>query len=207
MKSIFKKILTATLLAVTVSTASAEFRWGPSIGLNAYTFSWKQNLAPTRHLVGGQVGVMGEIMIPGIGFGLDLGLRYNLHGSHVEFGKFPVWSSDGIKNQNVWMHDIEVPLNLKFKWTRMNGFEQTLAPFIFGGPVFNFTAGHNNQPALERPGAYVAMQCGGGVELKERWQISGGYSWGISYEVRTIKLDNYSAVPKGWFFNVAYFLK
>ena len=42
----------------------------------------------------------------------------------------------------------------------MNGFEQYLAPFIFGGPVFNFTVGTNEQPALEHPGGYVAMQCG-----------------------------------------------
>lgn len=187
--------------------ASAEFRWGPTAGVNFYNLHWKQRLTDTTGKTGFQAGVAGELMIPGIGFGFDLGLRYNLHGSHVNFGDFPIWSSDGIKNQNVWMHTLELPINLKFKWTRMNGFEQTLAPFVFGGPVFDFTLGHNNTPALEYPGAYVSIQCGAGVELFERYQVSAGYSWGISYELRTKKLDNYSALPKGFFINLTYLLK
>ena len=203
----FRKLLILAIIVTTSLAASAEFRWGPSVGVNFSTFHWKQNLAKTSGLTGMQAGVAGELMIPGIGFGVDLGLRYNLHGAKVNFGDFPTWSSDGIKNQNVWMHTIEIPLNLKLKWTRMNGFEQYLAPFVYGGPVFYIDVAANDQPALEHPGAYVAMQCGAGVELLERWQISGGYSWGISYEIRTKKLDNYSALPRGWFINLAYFLK
>lgn len=200
----FKKLLILTVIFFSTLTASAEFRWGPSVGVNFSTLHWKQKLAPTKGLTGFQAGVAGELMIPGIGFGIDLGLRYNLHGAKVNFGDFPIWSSDGIKNQNVWLHTIEIPLNLKFKWTRMNGFEQTLAPFVFGGPVFNFTVATNDQPALEHPGGYVSMQCGAGVEILEHYQLSAGYAWGISYEARTIKLDNYSAQHRGWFINATY---
>lgn len=200
----FRKFLILTVILATALTASAEFRWGPTAGVNFSTFHWKQKLTTTKGLTGGQVGVLGELMIPGIGFGIDMGLRYNAHGANVNFGDFPVWSSDGIKNQDVWMHVIEVPFNLKFKWTRMNGFEQYLAPFVFGGPVFSFNVATNKQPALEHPGAYVSMQCGAGVELWEHYQVSAGYSWGISYEIRTVKLDNYSAQPRGWFINLAY---
>ncbi len=200
----FRKLLILTVILATALTASAEFRWGPTAGVNFSTFHWKQKLTTTKGLTGGQVGVLGELMIPGIGFGIDMGLRYNAHGANVNFGDFPVWSSDGIKNQDVWMHVIEVPFNLKFKWTRMNGFEQYLAPFVFGGPVFSFNVATNKQPALEHPGAYVSMQCGAGVELWEHYQVSAGYSWGISYEIRTVKLDNYSAQPRGWFINLAY---
>lgn len=184
--------------------ASAEFRWGPTAGANFGTLHWKQKLLQTSGRTGLQAGLLGELMIPGIGFGIDLGLRYSMNGAHENFGDFKIWNSDGIKNQDVWMHTIQIPLNLKFKWTRMNGFEQTLAPFVFGGPVFNFNIATNDQPALEHPLGFVAMQCGAGVELFEHWQISGGYSWGISYQVRTIKLDNYSAQTRGWFVNAAY---
>lgn len=199
-----RKLIILALILTSAVSASAEFRWGPTAGVNFSTFHWKQDLTTTKGLTGGQVGVLGELMIPGIGFGIDVGLRYNVHGANVNFGDFLVWNSDGIKNQNVWEHVLEVPLNLKFKWTRMNGFEQTLAPFVFGGPVFAVNIAHNYQPAIERPGGYVSMQCGAGVELFEHYQISGGYSWGISYEIRTIKLDNYSAQPRGWFVNLAY---
>ncbi len=185
-------------------TASAEFRWGPTAGANFGSFHWKQNLLKTSARTGFQAGLLGELMIPGIGFGIDLGVRYSMNGAHENFGDFKIWNSDGIKDQNVWMHTIQIPLNLKFKWTRMNGFEQTLAPFVFGGPVFNFNVATNDQPALEHPLGFVAMQCGAGVELFEHWQISGGYSWGISYQVRTIKLDNFSAQSRGWFVNAAY---
>jgi hypothetical protein len=198
-----KSIILTTLLATALS-ASAEFRWGPTAGVNFSTFHWKQPLLDTSSRTGFQAGVLGELMIPGIGFGIDLGLNYNMHGAHMNFGDFVVWESDGIKDQNVWMHTIQIPVNLKFKWTRMNGFEQTLAPFVFGGPVFNFNVATNSQPALEHPAGYVSMQCGAGVELFEHWQISGGYSWGISYEIRTIKLDNYSAQYRGGFVNVTY---
>lgn len=199
-----RKFLVLTTLFVTALTASAEFRWGPQVGANFSTFHWKQTLIPTDMRTGFQAGVLGEIMIPGIGFGLDLGLRYNLHGAHLGFSKWPVWSSDGIESQDAWQHVIEIPLNLKFKWTRLNGVERTIAPFIFGGPVFSFKLGYNSQPALVHPGGYVSMQCGGGAELFEHWQISAGYSWGISYEIRTIKLDNLSAQPRSAFVNVAY---
>lgn len=200
----FRKLLILTVILASALSASAEFRWGPTLGVNFSTLHWKQDLAKTSGLTGGQVGIIGEVMIPGIGFGIDTGIRYNLHGAKVNFGDHEVWSSTGIKNQNVWLHTLEIPLNLRFKWTRMNGFERTLAPFIFGGPVFNFTLATNDCPALQHPAGYVAMQCGAGVELFEHWQVSGGYSWGISYQVRTIKLDNYSAQPRGGFINVAY---
>ncbi len=124
----FRKFLLLTTLLATAIAASAELRWGPMIGVNFSTLHWKQKLAKTGGLTGGQAGIMGELMIPGIGFGIDLGLRYNLHGAHVNFGDHEIWSSTGIKNQDVWFHTLEIPINLKFKWTRMNGFEQYLAP-------------------------------------------------------------------------------
>ena len=31
----------------------------------------------------------------------------------------------------------------------MNGFEDILAPFVYGGPSFGFLVGHNRIPALE----------------------------------------------------------
>lgn len=200
----FRKLFLLILLAATALGASAEFRWGPTAGVNFSTLHWKQKLAKTSMLTGGQAGLMGEIMIPGIGFGIDFGLKYSLRGAKVNFGDHEIWSSSGIKNQNTWFHTLEIPLNLRFKWTRMNGFEQYLAPFVFGGPTFDFTVGTNSQPALEHPGGYVSMQCGAGVELLEHWQISGGYSWGVSYMTRTKKLDNYSAQYRGGFVNVAY---
>lgn len=199
-----KKLFTLIALLSIAFGASAEFRWGPTAGLNVSSFFWKQKLCPTSQLAGYQVGVMGELMIPGIGFGLDMAVKYHLNGANVDFSKYEIWSSDGIGDQKVWMHTIEVPIDLRFKWTRMNGVERYIAPFVYGGPVFYFNVATNSQPALEHPAASVGMQCGLGAELFEKFQISAGYVWGVSYQIRTIKLDNYSARAQGWLLNVAY---
>ncbi len=200
----FRKLILLTTIVCAALSASAEFRWGPTAGVNFSTLKWKQKILDTKGLTGFQAGLAGELMIPGIGFGIDLGLRYGMNGTHENFGDFKVWESDGIKNQDIWFHTLQIPINLKFKWTRMNGFEQILAPFVFGGPVFSFNIATNSQPALQHPGGFVALQCGGGVELFEHWQLSGGYSWGVTYQVKTIKLNNYSANQRGGFINLTY---
>ena len=199
-----KKITAILILCLVSLSAAAEFRWGPTLGVNFSTLHWRQEIAKTSARTGFQAGLLGEVMIPGIGFGIDLGLRYNLHGAHVNFGDHKVWAIDGIKNQNVWLHNLEIPVNIKFKYTRLNGFERVLAPFVFGGPVFNFTLGSNNAPAIQKATGYVAIQVGAGGELFEHFQLSAGYSWGVSYQVNTIKLDNYIASPRGAIINLSY---
>lgn len=199
-----KKIFTAVILLMMTLTCSAEFRYGPTAGINISTLNWKQKLITTKSTVGVNAGVMGEIMIPGIGFGIDLGLKYALHGAKVDFGEKEVWSADGIGNENVQIHTLQIPVNLRFKWTRLNGTERYVAPFVYGGPVFSFNLATNVKNCIEHPEGSVALQCGVGGEFLEHWQLSVGYLWGVSYDVRTIKLDNFSARNQGWQINVAY---
>ena len=202
-KMLKKTLISLAALAIAAS-ASAEFRWGPAAGINISNMRWKQKLLQTNTLVGPQAGLMGEIMIPGIGFGIDLALKYSANGSTLHFGEHEVWAADGIGTAKVWVHQLQIPLNLRFKWTRMEGVEQYIAPFVYGGPVFNFNIATTDCPAIEHPAASFALQCGIGAELFEHWQISGGYLWGFSYELRTIKLDNFSASQRGWQINLAY---
>lgn len=202
-----KRILALLLLALALLPAHAEFRWGPAVGVNGSSLFWKQDLTSTRYLIGGSAGLAGEIMIPGIGFGIDFGLRYQLNGARVNFGERPVWAlpPDNLGNEDVWFHTVQLPVNLRFKWTRLDGLERTIAPFAFAGPVFSFNVAHSHNPAIEMPAGTIDVQVGAGAELWEHLQISAGYYWGVSYQVRTIKLDNYSARPQGWFINAAYF--
>ena len=124
---------------------------------------------------------MGELMIPGIGFGVDFGLKYANHGGRCDFGDQFVWSSEGIGDTDLRFHTIQIPIDLRFKWTRMNGIENYVAPFIFAGP-----------------GGSVGIQCGIGAELWKRFQITGGYCWDVTYDTATKKLDNFSARIQGW---------
>lgn len=199
-----KKILLFLLLLVSVLPASARFRWGPEASLNISNFYWKQDLVTTSQRPGFNFGLKGELMIPGIGFGVDVGLRYNLHGAKVNFGDHLIWLSTGIGNDNVWLHTVQIPVDLRFKWTRLDGLEDIIAPFAYAGPVFSFTVGSNDCPAIKKPVGSVAIQVGLGAELWRHFQISAGYYWGVTYEVKTIKLDNFSARPQGWNVNLTY---
>lgn len=176
------------------------------LGVNGSSFFWRQNLVTTHYKIGGSAGIFGELMIPGIGFGIDVGLRYQLNGAKVNFGERPVWSGapDYMGNEDVWFHTLQIPLNLRFKYTRLDGVERIVAPFVFAGPVFTFNLATNKIPVIEHPGGTVAIQLGAGAELIEHLQISGGYYFGVSYQVRTIKLENFSARPQGWFINAAW---
>lgn len=199
-----KKILLSLLLALTAFSAMAEFRWGPTAGVNISTLSWKQDLVTTSQTCGFNAGLMGEIMIPGIGFGIDFGLKYAMHGAKVNFGEREVWKVDGFGKEDVKFHTLQIPLNIRFKYTRLNGFEEKLAPFVYGGPVFTFNLKTSDLSCIEHPAGSFGLQCGLGAEIFEKWQISAGYLWGLSYDVRTIKLDNFSARNRGWQVNVAW---
>lgn len=196
-------ILLAMLSAVI--SASAEFRWGVEAGYVYSDFHWKQDLVTSKGSSGFQAGLAGEVMIPGVGFGIDFGLMYRMHGGKVNFGERKVWASDGFGNEQIWLHQIVLPLHLRFKYTRFGGLERVFAPFAYAGPEFSFTVAHNKPTPLEYPAGSVGIQVGLGAELFQKLQISAGYTWGVTYEVRTIKLDNFSARSEYINVNIAYF--
>lgn len=197
-----KRILICLLVAVSALTASAELRWGATAGMNISNYSWSQDLVSSSHKVGPNVGLTWELMVPGIGFGFDWSVKYAMHGSDITFGQQPVWSEYG-KESTLWQHTVQIPVNLRFKWTRMNGAEHYAAPFVYGGPVFTFNVASSNLPMVEIPTGSAGLQCGIGGEFFERYQLSAGYLWGLSYDVRTLKLDNFTGCQRGWQINAA----
>lgn len=198
-----KRLLILLLLPLVAFGASAKFRWGPTVGVNFSNSYWKQDLVQRDMLTGFNAGLMGEVMIPGIGFGFDFGLRYSMRGSRVHFGDQVVWSSMGIGTTNLYIHQIDIPVNLRFKWTRLDGFENTVAPFAYAGPVFNIQVANSKCDAIERSGGSVGIQVALGAELFRRWQVSFGYLWDVTYDMNTRQLDNFSSRLQGWFINAA----
>lgn len=199
-----KKFLIAILLISTLAFgAGAKFRWGPTVGANFSNFYWKEKLVSSRTLAGFSAGVMGEVMIPGIGFGIDMALKYTNKGSRTPFGDHEIWKSDGYGNETIRYHVIQVPIDVRFKWTRMNGLEHYIAPIVFGGPSFNFNVGHSKCGAVDIPAASVGLQCGIGAEFLERYQLTAGYLWDLSHDVKTKKLDDFTARMQGWFIDIA----
>lgn len=190
------------ILAAGCGISSAQFRWGPTLDINLSNYRFKQKLLQCDRVAGFGAGIMGELMFPGIGLGIDLGLNYSMHGSKLHFGEYPVFQP--LTTKTSYLHTLQIPVNLRFKYTRLNGIEDKIAPFVYAGPVFSLTIGHNKIDALEYPGGCIGLQGGIGAEIWRNWQISAGYQWGMTYEVRTRKLDNYSARCSGWKMKVTY---
>lgn len=197
-----KFLITLVCLAVAFG-ASAKFRCGPTVGANFSRMYWSQYLFESTTKPGFNAGLLCEVMIPGIGFGIDFGLKYAYRGGMCNFGEQVVWSSDGIGNTDLRLHAIQIPVNVRFKWTRMNGIENYVAPFAYAGPQFNINVANTRCPAIRRAGGSVGLQVGLGAELFKRFQLSAGYYWDMIDDVKTVKLDDVNGHLQGWMIDFA----
>lgn len=203
-----KKILTTLIIMCALlgaSTASAQLRYGVIAGASINNLDFNQDLITVDSEVGYSAGGFAELMFPGVGFGLDFGLMYSQRGATLHLGEKEVWAADGYGNERAYLHCVEIPINLRFKFHRLNGFEDYCAPFLFGGPSFTLLAGHGNIDALEYAGGEVGLQAGVGVELFKKWQVSANHNWGMTYSLKTAKLDDFSARNRSWNIRVSYF--
>lgn len=205
MKKTIAKILVALCLTLAAFVpASAQFRYGPVLGGTITNLAFKQDLATVTQTPGFQTGVQTELMFPGIGFGIDFGLIYNMGGANVNLGEKLIWSSQGYGKERIMLHQLNIPIHLRFKYTRLNGLEDYFAPFVYGGPDFNILVGHSRCHAMQWAGGDLSLTAGAGVELMRHWQVSASYSWGMTYALKTQLLTNYSARTRQWTIRLAY---
>lgn len=212
MKNTYKYIAAVLLCLCMAPAAMAQFRWAAVAGANIDNMKFKQDLISIGSTAGFDAGIMGEMMFPGIGFGLDFGLLYNMMGANVDLGSRKIWSSDGFKKSNVALHMVQIPIHLRFKYTRLNGLEDIVAPLVYGGPELSIMAGHSSvkgNPGVRNPFKYsggdLGLAVGGGAELFKRWQVTVQYTWGMTYLLKTRKLDDFSSQNRQWSFKVGYF--
>lgn len=198
-------LLVAVAAIVLPLRSNAQFRLGATAGVDFSTLKFKQDLITIDASTGFQTGVQGELMFPGIGFGVDVGLLYTQRGATLNLGEREIWGSQGYTDPRCYLHYIEIPLNLRFKWTRMQGLEDFVAPYVFGGPSISLLAGHSKIDALEYAFGEIGLQCGLGFEIMRRWQIQGSYTWGMTYALKTKLLDDFSAQNRTWSIRATYF--
>ena len=192
----------AMLLGVMVS--QAEVRWGVTAVGNISTLNFNQQLFTVDQEFGYGAGLTGEIIIPGIGFAVDASILYSQVGATLHLGECNVWSYDGYGNERLYIHNIEIPLNLKFKYTNLNGVENTIAPLVYVGPTFAIHVADNGVGAMDYSGGSFGLHVGAGCELIRRLQVSASYTWGITSTLKTVKLDDFSAKNNYWRISVSY---
>lgn len=196
------------LLSGITAHAQTETRWGVTAGANYNQIHFKQSdIMDVDRGLGPLVGLTGEMNIQGIGFALDGSLLYSMRSGKLHYGDHKVWSSLGLGTETCQLHYIDVPINLKFKYHKLNGFENTLMPFVAIGPTFSFLAGKNLTAANEYRPVSVLMHFGAGVELFRHLQIQGGFSFSIGETLRTRMLDENIAKNRCWNFSATYFFK
>ncbi|MBQ9077336.1 MAG: PorT family protein [Muribaculaceae bacterium] len=199
-------IICLVVLATMIGAGSvhAQFRYGPVAGVDFTDLNFKQNLITVDESTGFSAGIMGEMMFPGIGFGLDIGLMYVQRGATLHLGEKRVWAYDGYGTERSYLHYVDIPLNLRFKYTRLNGIEDYVAPFVFGGPSLSFLVAHSSIHALEYARGEFGLSVGGGLEIMRNWQVSASYTWGMSYALKTRLLDDFSAKNRTLNIRLAY---
>jgi hypothetical protein len=205
MKKLLSSFLLILALCVAAPSANAQFRWSGTAGVSFNNLSFKQDLVDVSQTVGYAAGINGELMFPGIGFGLSFGMLYNQQGAEVNLGQRQVWASEGYGKEQVYLHNISIPVHLRFKYTRLNGIEDKIAPMVFGGPEFNIQVAHGNCNAFDYSGGDLGVTAGVGAEIFKRWQLTGSYTWGMTYVLKTSLLDNFSARSRQWNIRLAYF--
>lgn len=201
----FVRYVLLTLVVLGCLSADARMRWGATAGPTVNSLVFKQDLVPVKQTVGLTAGVQGEVIFPGIGIGLDLGLMYNQQGALVDLGSRKVWASLGYGNEHVYLHNIKIPIHLRWKYTRLEGLEEKIAPLIYGGPEFDIQVGSGNSSAFKCSGGDLGLTVGIGAELFKKWQLTAGYTWGMTYVLKTKLLDDFSARSRQWNVNLTYF--
>lgn len=206
MKKILVYIIAVCALMVAgTSPMEGRMRWGATAGMTVNRLKFKQDLVSIGNTIGYDAGIVGEVIFPGIGVGVDLGLMYDQQGALVRLGEKKIWSSLGYGNEHVYIHNIHIPIHLRLKYTRLNGIEDKIAPLIFGGPEFNIQVAHGKCDAFHYSGGDLGLTVGLGAELWKRWQITGSYTWGMTYALKTKLLDQFSAQSRQWAVRLSYF--
>lgn len=204
MKRLISLAVAAFIILGCATGARAEFRYGPTGGVTFCHPRFKQVLFPTQDQVGGSLGVIGENIFPGIGIGVSIGLEYQLRRAGLDLGDREMWASQGYGHVDMNIHYVAIPLHLRWKWTRLNGLEDFVAPFIYGGPTFGIMAGHTRLRPFSFSGGDLNLDCGLGVEVLRHLQISGGYSFGMTYSYEAKILSNFSTRTSFWSVKLAY---
>ncbi|MCM1293374.1 MAG: PorT family protein [Bacteroides sp.] len=202
-----KKIVSTIILLIAIIGASqtnAQFRYGPIVGVNLTDLNFKQDLATVDKSVGYSAGIMGELMFPGIGFGIDLGLYYEQRGAKLNLGEYKMWADQGYDSPRAYLHYAVIPVHLRFKYTNLNGFEDVLAPFIYAGPSIGLLVGHSKLDCMSYPFGELGVDMGIGAEIKRHWQVSVSYNMGLTYALKDKILTNYSARNSTWAIRAAY---
>ena len=162
----------------------AQLKFGVKGGLNVSSVHFDKEVFDADNVTGFHVGPFVEMMVPGLGLGVDAAFLYSQKGmEYVE---------SGVKTE-IKTDYLDVPVNVKWKF----GLPLVKA-YVAAGPYLGFRVGGDkfwkvpssvaDQVKAKTFGAGVNL--GAGVELGNQLQVGLRESWGLT--------DNYSMERESW---------
>lgn len=185
----FKKILAVTLLAVAFALpSSAQFRWGPKVGIDLNQMHFNKEVVNSDNQTGFTGGLMAEFQVPIIGICVDGSVMYARR--NVKFEDGDIYKRDFI----------DIPINLKYKFN-FPVVSRIVVPYLMTGPNFSFLVSKNKIEGGKK--STVAWTFGLGAELISHLQLSASYNFGITKATSAEGVygkDRYWAVTAAWLF-------
>ena len=208
-----KSVIIALLVALT-AVGSAEAKiigFGVKAGMNVNKLSFNKDIAKADNSVGWTAGVMADITVPILGFGVDASVMYarmNNSSTITPETATGVVTDDNLYGKNF----LEIPINIKYKFT-LPVVGNIMKPYIFTGPNFAFRLDKNYKDVLndiQSKTFQMAWNLGLGLEFFNHLQIGASYGFGCNDIVKKIttseqaNLQNYKAKNNYWTVTAAY---
>lgn len=173
-------VAVVALVMAAVLPASAQFKFGPRIGLEVNSLHFNSDLFNSDNQAGFTGGLEAEFTVPIVGVGLDASVMYVRRNA-----KF----MEEQKSSSVPRDYIAIPVNVKYKLGL-----PVVKPYIFTGPEFAFlTSSRAITDALRSRKTDVSWNFGLGLELINHLQVSASYGIGISKATEWVGVTSGSA--------------
>ena len=191
-------VLVAMVMSVFAFEASAQFRFGPRVGLNVNELHFNDKDFSSSNRTGYQLGVMAEFTVPIIGIGADASVLYSRRGIK--------WQEYG-QTKRVGRDYIEFPINLKWR-INIPVINRIIRPFITTGPTFAIlTSSRNTNGNMTNNKCDNVWNFGFGLEFIQRIQLSASYAVGMSRSLKGDYDPGYNGVDgrtRCWTISAAY---
>ncbi|MDE5643323.1 MAG: PorT family protein [Muribaculaceae bacterium] len=218
MKSIKRFLVALSALVAVGATASAQFAWGPRVGVEVNKLHFNSNIGndikDSDNRAGITAGLQIEFTVPIVNLGFDASVMY-VHRSKVDA---PVLDQSnpsiptvaGSETKKIGGDYIEVPVNFKYK-LGLPVVGNVISPYIFTGPSFAFlTSKQAINDAIQNKKVDIAWNFGLGIQLIKHLQIGASYGLGLTKTVEKVSgwtgtepidgKNNYWTVTAAWLF-------
>lgn len=175
MKTLRRIILVALVAICASSTAMAQFKFGPKLGVAVNDIHFNKDVLNDITSEGNRAGFTGgiamEYIFPVVNLGFDASLMYVHRSTGTNYDN---------EDAEIRRDYIELPINLKYK-IGLPVVGKIITPYVFTGPSFAVLVSKNEiAEALDSKSFDVAWNIGVGVELISHLQIGASYAFGVS---------------------------